>query len=313
MARRRAQVPRGLRDLPRQHPPRPPSRVKHGRHWRAPVIGDDHAPGPARGGAGKGREAPRQRPTSSPRTRASRSGASGSTARTITASSRSSTSPTRTTSASGPSATHDQQPRSYLEAAAATRQQLRAGAAMTLDTTPQSEERAARQRDPRDPTRPRRQGQSRRPPARRSDPRGARPPAREGLPLPDHTGQHARGPARARRRMHRRPVGLPHARRDPSEARAMSATKPGRELASPDSRRRPRADALETAADAAVRQRSRLGARAAGGRDSPSPRPATSAHASSPTPIPRPHPRRGGSPSRGPSGRAREDSARCGR
>src|SRR5690242_3769020 len=41
--------------------------------------------------------------------------------------------------------------------------------------------------------------------------------------------------------MHRRPVGLPDARRDPQGARAMSATKPGRELASPDSRRRPRA------------------------------------------------------------------------
>ena len=39
-----------------------------------------------------------------------------------------------------------QQPPSYLEAAAQLAQHLRAGAAMTVETTPQSEERAARQR-----------------------------------------------------------------------------------------------------------------------------------------------------------------------
>ena len=93
----------------------------------------------------------------------------------------------------------------------------------------------------------------------------------------------------------------------------MSATKPGRELASPDSRRRPRATRSKPQRMPLLNGDPGIGARAAGGRDSPSPRPATSTHASNPTPIARPHPRPGGSPSRGPSGRARAGSARCGR
>ena len=160
-----------------------------------------------------------------------------------------------------------------------TRQHLRAGAAMTIDTTPQTRGARRPRAHPRDPARPRCQGQGRRRPARRGHPRGARPPAREGVPLPDHAGQHARGPARARRRVHRRPVGLPDARRDPAEARAMSATKPGRELASPDSRRRPRATRSKPQRVPLSTSDPAIGARAAGGRDSPSPRPATSTHA----------------------------------
>ena len=92
----------------------------------------------------------------------------------------------------------------------------------------------------------------------------------------------------------------------------MSATKPGRELASPDSRRRPRATR-------STPQRVPLfnsdpgsapGPPAGGTHRVPDPQPA---HMPQPDPDPETHARRGGSPSRGPSGRAREGSARCGR
>ena len=86
----------------------------------------------------------------------------------------------------------------------------------------------------------------------------------------------------------------------------MSATKPGRELASPDSRRRPRVHSDSQPQRAALLDGDpEIGARVAGGRDSPSPRPATSAHAPARTTEPRP--RRGGSPSQ------RAERARAGR
>ena len=93
----------------------------------------------------------------------------------------------------------------------------------------------------------------------------------------------------------------------------MSATKPGRELASPDSRRRPRATRSKPQRTPLFNGDPGSGARVAGGRDSPSPRPATSTHASNPTAIATSPPRPGGSPSRAPSGPAPADSARCGR
>ena len=58
----------------------------------------------------------------------------------------------------------------------------------------------------------------------------------------------------------------------------MSATKTARELASPDSRRRPPHPA-DDEAPRAPREQLAIGVRAAGGRDSPSSRPTTSAHA----------------------------------
>ena len=64
----------------------------------------------------------------------------------------------------------------------------------------------------------------------------------------------------------------------------MSATKPGRELASPDSRRRPGGRRPTVAARPLFESTSPVGVRVAGGRDSPSPRPATSAHARTRTP-----------------------------
>ena len=56
----------------------------------------------------------------------------------------------------------------------------------------------------------------------------------------------------------------------------MSATKPRRELASPNSRRRPRAP--RSTPQPIPRFNREVGARADGGRDSSSPRPATSTH-----------------------------------
>ena len=89
----------------------------------------------------------------------------------------------------------------------------------------------------------------------------------------------------------------------------MSATKPGRELASPDSRRRRQAPATTSAP--ARREQLAIGARVAGGRDSSSPRPATSAHARTRTAE---HARDlVGVTSSAPSVPAPADSARCGR
>ena len=85
----------------------------------------------------------------------------------------------------------------------------------------------------------------------------------------------------------------------------MSATKPGRELASPDSRRRPRATRSKP-------QRVPLfdsdpgsapGSPAGGTHRVPDPQPAPMPQ---PDPDPETRPRRGGSPSRGPSAPARD-------
>ena len=159
---------------------------------------------------------------------------------TTTASSRSSTSPTSSTSVCGPCATRGNSRR-------ATSRRPRSSAPATSgcghDPRYDASRRGASRSGARacNPARPRGESQGRRRAARRGHPRGARPPAREGVPLPDHAVEHARGSARARRRVHRWGMGLPDARRDPPEVRAMSATKAGRGLASPDSRRRPRA------------------------------------------------------------------------
>ena len=59
----------------------------------------------------------------------------------------------------------------------------------------------------------------------------------------------------------------------------MSATKPRRGLASPDSRRRPGAKRSNPERAPLARERRGFGACVAGGRDSSSPRPATSQHA----------------------------------
>ena len=97
---------------------------------------------------------------------------------------------------------------------------------MSVNTTPQAEERAARDRL--------RAIQHARAAKAKADARRRAAVIREELARPRAKDCHcpitadstARGSDRTRRRVHRRPVGLPHARRDPAEARAMSATKP---------------------------------------------------------------------------------------
>ena len=170
---------------------------------------------------------------------------------------------------------------------------------MTLDTTPRSEERAARQRV--------RAIQLARTAKAKLDGRrravvirGSFPSAREGLPLPDHAEQHARGPACPRRRVHRRPVGMPHARHDPSEARAMSATEAGRDSPRPilAATRAPRdRNRRRCHGSTAVPDR-RPGRRRAGFTGPPTHNPRA---CTNPAPIPRTRPRRGRSPSAGPA------------
>ena len=93
----------------------------------------------------------------------------------------------------------------------------------------------------------------------------------------------------------------------------MSATKPGRGLASPDSRRRPGAKRSNPERTPLVESDPGFGACVAGGRDSSSPRPATSQHARTRTRSQRASRDAGGSPSSALSGPAPPDSARCGR
>ena len=93
----------------------------------------------------------------------------------------------------------------------------------------------------------------------------------------------------------------------------MSATKPRRELASPDSRRRPGSRRPKSQRVPLFDAQRRLRARVAGGRDSTSPRPAPGTHARNRTPARHPARDLVGVPAARSSAPAPGDSARCGR